>query len=85
MWLTNVLVNYWSLALSPGDWRRISRSFRARLDARIATLERMRDTLDGCIGCGCLSLATCRLHNPEDRAAAGGTGPRYLMGDRPGG
>jgi len=65
------------------DWRRISTMFRADLDARIATLERLRDDLDGCIGCGCLSLDRCRLYNPDDRAAAKGQGPRYLLGDRP--
>ncbi|WP_322865226.1 redox-sensitive transcriptional activator SoxR [Aquicoccus sp. G2-2] len=66
------------------DWARISKTFRAELNARIATLEKLRDDLDGCIGCGCLSLTRCRLYNPEDRAAAKGSGPRYLMGDTPG-
>ena len=42
-----------------------------------------RDDLDGCIGCGCLSLPSCALYNPEDRAAKAGPGPRYLMGDKP--
>ncbi|MEQ6248882.1 redox-sensitive transcriptional activator SoxR [Sulfitobacter sp. HNIBRBA3233] len=65
------------------DWARISASFRDHLDARIATLTKLRDDLDGCIGCGCLSLRACRLYNPEDRANAGGQGPRYLLGDRP--
>lgn len=65
------------------DWRRIAASFREELDQRIATLERLRDDLDGCIGCGCLSLKRCKLYNPEDRAAARGPGPRYLMGDSP--
>ena len=64
------------------DWEKISRHFRAALDARIATLEAMRDNLDGCIGCGCLSLQTCRLYNPDDTARRHGPGPRYLMGDR---
>lgn len=63
------------------DWRRLSATYRADLDRRIALLERLRDDLDGCIGCGCLSLERCRLYNPEDRAAARGPGPRYLMGD----
>ena len=63
------------------DWRRISQLYRADLDARIATLEKLRDDLDGCIGCGCLSLDKCALYNPGDRAARRGTGPRYLMGD----
>ncbi len=65
------------------DWAHISTGFRAALDARIDTLTRMRDTLDSCIGCGCLSLDSCALYNPGDRAREKGTGPRYLMGDRP--
>ncbi|MCB1406128.1 MAG: redox-sensitive transcriptional activator SoxR [Rhodobacteraceae bacterium] len=69
---------------TPEDWARISHLFRARLDERIETLQRLRDDLDGCIGCGCLSLPNCRLYNPEDAARAKGRGPRYLMGDRPG-
>lgn len=68
---------------TPEDWQRISLRFRDRLDARIDTLTRLRDNLDGCIGCGCLSLPRCALYNPEDRAAAKGAGPRYLMGDAP--
>ncbi len=63
------------------DWARISRVFRAELDARIASLEAMRDQLDGCIGCGCLSLEKCALYNPADGAADLGTGPRYLLGN----
>lgn len=72
---------------APGkaDWGRMSRRFRRTLDARIETLTRLRDNLDGCIGCGCLSLEQCRLFNPEDRAGRKGPGPRYLLGDRPGG
>ncbi|MEM6934640.1 MAG: redox-sensitive transcriptional activator SoxR [Pseudomonadota bacterium] len=66
-----------------GDWTRMSRAFRAMLDERIAMLERTRDLLDGCIGCGCLSLKTCKLYNPEDYASRHGSGPRWLMGDRP--
>ena len=54
----------------------------ALLDRRIAALQRMRDTLDGCIGCGCLSLKKCGLYNREDRAARTGTGPRYALGVR---
>ena len=65
------------------DWARISENFRSHLDQRIETLVRLRDNLDGCIGCGCLSLPNCKLYNPEDRAAQKGQGPRYLMGDRP--
>lgn len=65
------------------DWGKISNGFRASLDARIATLTKLRDNLDGCIGCGCLSLEVCALYNPEDSAADRGQGPRYLMGDGP--
>ena len=65
------------------DWQRLSRSWRPLLDARIAELERLRDNLDSCIGCGCLSLERCRLRNPADRAAGLGPGPRYLLGDEP--
>ncbi|MDU8928870.1 redox-sensitive transcriptional activator SoxR [Alisedimentitalea sp. MJ-SS2] len=61
------------------DWARISRRFRAALDDRIATLERLRDDLDGCIGCGCLSLDRCRLYNPDDAVAASGPGARLLL------
>ncbi len=61
------------------DWNRISRGFRHQLDARIAAMERMRDRLDNCIGCGCLSLRKCALYNPDDRMAAEGPGPRYLV------
>jgi MerR family transcriptional regulator, redox-sensitive transcriptional activator SoxR len=65
------------------DWARLSRSWRPLLDARIAAMTRLRDTLDNCIGCGCLSLKACALYNPEDAAAKRGPGARYLLGDRP--
>ena len=65
------------------DWARISSGFRAALDSKIETLTRLRDNLDGCIGCGCLSLPSCALYNPHDRAQGAGSGPRYLMGDKP--
>ena len=65
------------------DWLAISRQIKAALQAKIAMLEKTRDLLDGCIGCGCLSLAKCALYNRGDRAAKGGAGPRYLLGDRP--
>ena len=65
-----------------GDWEKVSRRLRLRLDERIDRLERMRDLLDGCIGCGCLSLDRCALYNPGDRAARAGAGPRFLLGDR---
>lgn len=63
------------------DWERLSQDWRDRLDERIGDLERLRDNLTGCIGCGCLSLRTCRLLNRDDRASAKGPGARYLMGD----
>jgi MerR family redox-sensitive transcriptional activator SoxR len=65
------------------EWRRLSSSWRPLLDERIRLLESLRDELDSCIGCGCLSLARCRLRNPQDRAAVLGPGPRYLLGDSP--
>jgi MerR family redox-sensitive transcriptional activator SoxR len=66
------------------DWERLSSSWRPRLDAQIALLERLRDRLDGCIGCGCLSLRVCQLANPGDEAAQYGPGPRWLLeGDEP--
>lgn len=65
------------------EWELLSSHWRGRLDDQIATLERLRDKLSDCIGCGCLSLATCRLYNPSDVAAALGPGPRYLLGDTP--
>jgi MerR family redox-sensitive transcriptional activator SoxR len=61
------------------DWQRISRSLRGELDARINLLTRTRTKLDECIGCGCLSLDRCRLYNREDRAGAGGPGPRFVL------
>lgn len=63
------------------DWSRLSATWRGRLDAQIRLLESIRDDLDGCIGCGCLSLDRCRLYNPDDAAAARGSGARYLEGD----
>lgn len=65
------------------DWQQMSRAFRTELDQRIETLQKLRDSLDGCIGCGCLSLRACALYNPDDSAAEKGDGPRYLMGDAP--
>ena len=63
------------------DWTRLSARWRKRLDERILLMERLRDQLTGCIGCGCLSLKRCTLINPEDRLAAIGPGPRKLLGD----
>ena len=65
------------------DWSRLSSTWSARIDDRIAELERLRRGLTECIGCGCLSLERCRLANPGDRAASLGPGPRYWVGDKP--
>jgi MerR family redox-sensitive transcriptional activator SoxR len=61
------------------DWERLSRSWRAELDARISTLESVRGRLTTCIGCGCLSLKTCGLLNPGDEAASAGPGAHYFV------
>ncbi len=63
------------------DWEKMSRHFRAELQQRIDIMTRMRDRLDGCIGCGCLSLDKCALYNPEDQVSQQGAGPRFLIGD----
>jgi MerR family redox-sensitive transcriptional activator SoxR len=65
-----------------GDWSRLSGSWTSRIDERIAELDRLKAGLTECIGCGCLSLDRCQLANPGDRAARGGPGPRYWVGDR---
>lgn len=62
------------------DWARLSARWRGRLDDQIALLERLRDQLDGCIGCGCLSLQKCQLYNKDDRMGAKGSGPRAILG-----
>jgi len=69
-------------APSRRDWSRLSSGWTARIDERIAELERLKGGLTECIGCGCLSLDRCRLANPGDRAARLGAGPRYWVGDR---
>lgn len=61
------------------DWEAISLAIRETLDARIAELTRTRDRLDGCIGCGCLSLENCAIWNPQDQLASQGPGPRKLI------
>jgi MerR family transcriptional regulator, redox-sensitive transcriptional activator SoxR len=63
------------------DWSRLSKTWTARVDLRIAELERLKVGLEGCIGCGCLSLDRCRLANPDDRVARLGPGPRFWIGD----
>ena len=64
------------------DWSKLSHSWNERIDKRIAELQRLRAGLTQCIGCGCLSLERCRLANPEDRAAKGGSGPIYWIRGR---
>ncbi len=61
------------------DWTRLSARWRSRLEERIALMERLRDQLTGCIGCGCLSLQRCSLINPADRLAERGAGPRMIL------
>ena len=60
------------------DWSRLSRGWRRRLDEQIEALQALRDGLDSCIGCGCLSLRRCAISNPADSAALEGPGARYL-------
>ena len=64
------------------DWERLSSSWRPLLDARIEMLERLRDRLSGCIGCGCLSLDVCPLYNPGDELGDRGPGARLLLDDQ---
>ncbi|WP_262285135.1 redox-sensitive transcriptional activator SoxR [Micromonospora sp. MA102] len=68
---------------TPDDWAALSRSWRERLDEKIRLLGKLRDDLDGCIGCGCLSLQRCTLYNPGDALAAEGAGARLML-PRPG-
>jgi MerR family transcriptional regulator, redox-sensitive transcriptional activator SoxR len=63
------------------DWQRLTRGWRQRIDNRIGLLEALRSGLTSCIGCGCLSLRTCALSNPDDMAGTLGPGPRYLLPD----
>jgi MerR family redox-sensitive transcriptional activator SoxR len=63
------------------DWSRLSHEWTARIDQRIVELQRLRDSLTRCIGCGCLSLKRCKLANPGDRLAKRGPGPRFWLGD----
>jgi MerR family transcriptional regulator, redox-sensitive transcriptional activator SoxR len=79
-----------SLALLPADraptraqWSRAARAWQARIDAKVAELQRLSTTLNSCIGCGCLSLRRCALYNPQDAAAELGQGARWLLGDEP--
>jgi MerR family redox-sensitive transcriptional activator SoxR len=63
------------------DWAKLSSGWSSRIEDRIAELERLRQGLTGCIGCGCLSLELCQFANPKDRAARNGPGARYWIGD----
>jgi MerR family transcriptional regulator, redox-sensitive transcriptional activator SoxR len=65
------------------QWAGVAAAWQRRIDAQIAELQVLRATLGGCIGCGCLSLRKCRLYNPDDSAARGGSGARYLLGEDP--
>lgn len=65
------------------DWERLARSWQPLIDERIAALQRLRERLASCIGCGCLSLKACQLYNPQDTIAVRGPGARYLAGDKP--
>lgn len=69
-------------APSQAEWRAIGARMRGALAAKIAMLQRTQELLDGCIGCGCLSLDRCALYNPNDRAARAGPGPRFLLGNK---
>lgn len=63
------------------DWDRLTTTWKARIEDRIRELERLKDSLTRCIGCGCLSLRTCAVMNPNDRCAENGPGPRFWEGD----
>jgi MerR family redox-sensitive transcriptional activator SoxR len=65
------------------DWTRLSAHWRGRLDDKILLMERLRDQLTGCIGCGCLSMQRCKLVNPADRLAGTGSGARVLLAGPP--
>lgn len=70
-------------APSSEDWRHVATRIRGVLATKIVTLQKTVELLDGCIGCGCLSLERCALYNPDDRAGRAGPGPRFLLGDQP--
>jgi MerR family redox-sensitive transcriptional activator SoxR len=63
------------------DWARLAESWKPRIDHQIGVLERLRDRLSACIGCGCLSLKVCRIVNADDKVNARGPGPRYVLDD----
>jgi MerR family redox-sensitive transcriptional activator SoxR len=65
------------------DWDTLAESWRPRIDAQIRMLERLRDRLTGCIGCGCLSMELCGILNPDDEVRVRGPGPRYILDEDP--
>lgn len=68
--------------VSPREWNQLARSWRPQLEERIRTLEQLRDQLDSCVGCGCLSMSKCALANPADRASDLGPGPQFWLRSR---
>lgn len=72
-------------APSSEDWKHVAAKIKGVLAVKIVTLQKTVELLDGCIGCGCLSLERCALYNPDDRAGRDGPGPRFLRGDQPAG
>lgn len=66
------------------EWENMAQDFRVDIDDRIAVLQRLRDRLDICIGCGCLSLEDCALYNSDDKAGRSGSGPRYVVSSQHG-
>lgn len=70
-------------APSPTEWNHVAGAWQQRIDDQIAELQRLKDRLTGCVGCGCLSLTRCGLYNLGDQAARRGPGARYLLGDEP--
>jgi MerR family transcriptional regulator, redox-sensitive transcriptional activator SoxR len=70
--------------VTEAEWRALARSWRPKIDERVRTLERLADQLDRCIGCGCLSMKTCLMANPGDRAGRRGPGPQFWIGSEPG-
>ena len=69
--------------VTEAEWRALAAGWRPEIDERIRVLERLRDQLDRCIGCGCLSMRTCQMANPDDRAGRRGPGPRYWLAPGP--
>src|SRR3989344_859009 len=65
--------------LTDADWTRISKVWRKEIESKIKALIQIRDHLDKCIGCGCLSLTECPLRNPEDKLSRKGSGPQLIL------